>query len=235
MRTYIFTIIVFLSIPFFAFAQGVGINTSDIDDGSALQVESNTGAFIPPRMTQAERDAIPSVLDGAMIFNTDSGFLEVRENGVWTVADNISPTNVLLNRSRNEDGSFNFATGSTYHDLPVDATRIDYIDSEFYQYVSPGEIRILVDGYYLVDAGISSNNMPASSITFALRALVNGSEIGVLKQGHVNLPSSNYWGTSGSLVFSASVGDLLNVEYLLDHTSNISGFFARMSVSRISR
>jgi hypothetical protein len=53
--------------------------------GSAmLQVISTTQGFLPPKMTQTQRDAISSPATGLMIFNTDSGFTETYNGTAWT-------------------------------------------------------------------------------------------------------------------------------------------------------
>lgn len=45
---------------------------------AALDVRSTVRGFLPPRMTEAQRDAISTPPDGLMIFNTDSGTVDVR-------------------------------------------------------------------------------------------------------------------------------------------------------------
>ncbi|TXB62724.1 FISUMP domain-containing protein [Phaeodactylibacter luteus] len=53
-----------------AFAQvKVGDNPTTIDASSVLEVESTTGGFLLPRMTEAQRDAIVSPATGLMIYN----------------------------------------------------------------------------------------------------------------------------------------------------------------------
>ncbi|MCI0330837.1 MAG: hypothetical protein L0196_07790 [candidate division Zixibacteria bacterium] len=62
---------------------GVGIGTNAPQ--GALDVSSTTGAFIVPRMTTAQRNALTPV-NGMIIYNTDAvagGRFEFRENGAW--------------------------------------------------------------------------------------------------------------------------------------------------------
>ena len=66
------------------FVKGLGINTSGPNDASvALQVDSTTKGFAPPRMTTAQRDAIVSPIDGLILYNTTSKTFQYRINGVW--------------------------------------------------------------------------------------------------------------------------------------------------------
>ncbi len=52
-------------------------------DGSAmLEVKSTDKGFLPPRMTEAQRDAISSPATGLMIYNTDENCLQWY-NGIW--------------------------------------------------------------------------------------------------------------------------------------------------------
>ena len=59
-------------------------STVDTDESSAvLQVISTSGGFLPPRMTDAQRDAISTPANGLMIFNTDEGKPQYYTNSSW--------------------------------------------------------------------------------------------------------------------------------------------------------
>lgn len=58
----------------------VGIGTTNPQ--GALDVSSTTGAFIVPRMTTAERDALTAV-NGMIIYNTTDNQFNFYENGAW--------------------------------------------------------------------------------------------------------------------------------------------------------
>ena len=57
----------------------IGGDETNIDDGSILELDATDRAFIPPRMTTAQRDGIPTPLCGAIIFNKDTNCLEVNK------------------------------------------------------------------------------------------------------------------------------------------------------------
>jgi hypothetical protein len=48
-----------------------------------LDLQSTTKAFIPPRMTTSQRNAIPSPTEGMVIYNTTTHGLEVYTNAGW--------------------------------------------------------------------------------------------------------------------------------------------------------
>jgi len=58
----------------------VGIGTSSPQ--GALDVVSTTGAFIVPRMTTTQRNALTPV-NGMIIYNTSMGVFQFRQGGTW--------------------------------------------------------------------------------------------------------------------------------------------------------
>lgn len=52
-------------------------------DSTALEINSTTGAFIPPRMTTTQRDALTAT-NGMVIYNSTTDKLQVRAAGTWT-------------------------------------------------------------------------------------------------------------------------------------------------------
>jgi uncharacterized protein (TIGR02145 family) len=74
MKKTIFTVCLAIAIACTTNAQvGIGIPTTQIDPSAQLQVSSTTKGFLPPVMTQAQRNAIASPAQGLMIFCTDCG------------------------------------------------------------------------------------------------------------------------------------------------------------------
>jgi hypothetical protein len=68
----------------YSFAGGnVGIGTSSPNAAALLDVSSTASGFLPPRMTEAQRDLISTPPDGLMLYNTTTDKLQVRAAGSW--------------------------------------------------------------------------------------------------------------------------------------------------------
>jgi hypothetical protein len=61
----------------------VGINTNAPAASALLDLVSTSKGFLPPRMTEAQRDAIGSPATGLVVYNTDTNALNVRGASSW--------------------------------------------------------------------------------------------------------------------------------------------------------
>jgi len=66
-----------------AYAQGVAIGGSAPDSSAILDLQSQTKGFLPPRMTTAERNAIPNPVPGLQIYNTGTQCLNYFTGSSW--------------------------------------------------------------------------------------------------------------------------------------------------------
>ncbi len=67
----------------------VGIGTTSPDASSVLELNSNTKGLLPPRMTNAERNAISSPAEGLVIYNTTTKCLDFYTGWFWIeICDN---------------------------------------------------------------------------------------------------------------------------------------------------
>ena len=85
MKTKIFTLVTlaFLGLSNANAQVKVGTNPTTIHNTAALEVESTTKGFLPPRMTTTERDLIASPAEGLVIYNTDVNCLQWFNNTGW--------------------------------------------------------------------------------------------------------------------------------------------------------
>ena len=84
------TVLLVLIISYSAYSQRlsmkVGTNPTLINASAALEVESNSKGFLPPRMTNAQRNAIVSPVPGLMVWCTNcgkTGELQVFNGSIW--------------------------------------------------------------------------------------------------------------------------------------------------------
>jgi hypothetical protein len=75
-------LLVFLTIN--CFGQNVGIGTETPAVSAKLEVQSQNSGFLPPRLNNMERGAIPSPVAGLVIYNTTSNTLEIFDGENWT-------------------------------------------------------------------------------------------------------------------------------------------------------
>ena len=61
----------------------VGIGTTTPDPSAALDIVSSSRGLLPPRLTTAQRDAIPAPAAGLIIFNTDTRKHEAYDGTAW--------------------------------------------------------------------------------------------------------------------------------------------------------
>ncbi|WP_139923110.1 tail fiber domain-containing protein [Hymenobacter sp. DG01] len=101
---------------------GVGIGTSTPAASALLELNSTSKGLLPPRMTQAQRDAIPSPAVGLTIYNLDAAKLNTWNGFFWTDAV------VGLSASANANGpkvlTFNFTGASQTWTVPPNVTSV---------------------------------------------------------------------------------------------------------------
>ena len=61
----------------------IGVGTSTPDASAALEVNSSTKGFLPPSLSNTERNAISSPAAGLIIFNSDENILQIFDGSIW--------------------------------------------------------------------------------------------------------------------------------------------------------
>ncbi|MBI4612995.1 MAG: hypothetical protein HY720_05240 [Planctomycetes bacterium] len=70
----------------------VGIGTAAPDGSAALEIVSTTRAFLPPRMTQGQRDSIVAPKRGMIVYDTTSDELNVYDGANWVALTTVAPS-----------------------------------------------------------------------------------------------------------------------------------------------
>lgn len=85
MNKIIISFLPLLLIPAFQYAQAISINTdaSAPDSSAILDVKSTDKGMLAPRMTTAQRTAIPTPATGLLVFDTDSESFWVFNGTIW--------------------------------------------------------------------------------------------------------------------------------------------------------
>ncbi len=79
-----------------SFSGSVGVGSGTNDAAAALQVDSTTQGFLPPRMSTAQRTGISSPPAGLMVFDTDLGWPVFYDGTDWRRFDGRSADNITL-------------------------------------------------------------------------------------------------------------------------------------------
>jgi hypothetical protein len=96
------------------------VGSGAIDAAAALQVDSTTKGFLPPRMTTAQRNAIVSPPEGLWIHNTNHQALNYYNGSTWFMVGNSSGalTKVISFATMTNSGGNNFSGPfGNYQDL----------------------------------------------------------------------------------------------------------------------
>ena len=83
MKKILFSFFIFASIATSA-QVGIGVSTANVHPSAQLDVTSTTKGFLPPRMNEAQKNAIINPANGLLVYQTDglSGFYYY-EDSVW--------------------------------------------------------------------------------------------------------------------------------------------------------
>ncbi|MBG8555546.1 glycine-rich protein [Hymenobacter guriensis] len=101
---------------------GVGIGTATPAPSAVLDLTSTTKGLLPPRMSQAQRDAIQSPAVGLTIYNTDAAKLNTWNGFFWT--DAVQGLPVSANANGPQAVTFGFTGASQTWTVPPNVTSV---------------------------------------------------------------------------------------------------------------
>ena len=77
-----------------------------VNVAAAFEIQSTGGAFLPPRMTTAQINALTPVSDGMYVYNTDLASPVIRTNNAWSPFGIIGLTKTVTLTRTNIQGMF---------------------------------------------------------------------------------------------------------------------------------
>jgi len=213
----------------FAFAQ-VGIGTTQLSPGSLLQLESTNAAFVMPRMTDTQMTAITAPPVGAMVFNTSENLPYFRGPAGWSGFDINSNPSIILSRS---SGTFVTSPALAYN-MILNATNIISNSSAYFSVPDYGRVKVSRSGVYLLSVSLATSNMPAGNRNYFLAAYKNGALIGYLSRSRLENPTTDYWGTTGTLMYAANAGDEFSFKYFIANNTNLTTAFQTICITKLN-
>ncbi|MDD2634357.1 MAG: hypothetical protein PHW82_02535 [Bacteroidales bacterium] len=79
------------------YSQNVGINTDTPDASALLELQSNESGFLPPRLTQIQRDAINNPATGLIIYNISEGCINYYDGALWlSLCGGVSTSSLII-------------------------------------------------------------------------------------------------------------------------------------------
>lgn len=96
MKSVFFSFITIIFSNFFFSQVKVGENPNNINSSAALEIESSTKGFLPPRITTNQRDAISNPSVGLLIYNTTTNCMEYyRPTGWYSMCPRLATLTTL--------------------------------------------------------------------------------------------------------------------------------------------
>jgi hypothetical protein len=212
----------------------VGIGTTTPNTSSILELESTTQTFVPPRMTATQMYAIPTPLNGSIVYNTTEDAMYIKTSAGWQSMFFVSNDVILLNKEFTSGNNALSTGNNTYYDLPINATNIIQNEPLTYEVIGNGSIRILKSGIYSIVAGLTTSNLPVGNIKHIIAVYKNGAIYNYLARGNVNNPAVDEFGFSGSSGVTANAGDIIKIQYVLNNNGTpLDAKYINIGITRL--
>lgn len=169
--------------------------------------------------TQTEINSLTNEEEGMLIYNEDTKQLNFFEGSNWVAPSNTSKT-LVLNRAENGNNNLIVNTTNQYFDFPVNASHELNNTGGIFQTIGNGRIRVNETGTYFMSAAFSVRDMPAGDTKYIIGVFINGDLIGYLTRGFASLPSRDWWGASGTIVYPLNANDEVRFRYVVNNSGN---------------
>ena len=199
----------------------VGIGTTHPEPSIALQIDSTTGGFVPPRMTNAQMNAIPTPLEGSIVYNTTFSALFLYSSGTWNNITRPDLPSIVLSKDWGEDDDNNLVQTNLnqYYNFPLNVDEVASNEENFFTVTANGTVQVKKDGNYMITAGFSVNSLPIGGHKYIIGVYKNSTAnlIGYLVRGNVVMESDEEFGTSGVMTLPFKANDKIILRYVLNN------------------
>lgn len=233
-----FELLIFLIFFAFSATAQVGIGTDSPAASSALQIDSTTGGFVPPRMTNMQMDDIPTPLEGSIIYNTTFSALFLYSSGTWNNITRPDLPSIVLSKDwgENDDNNLVNTEVNTYYNFPLNQDEIASTEENFFAVTANGTVEVKKSGNYMITAGFSVNSLPIGGHKYIIGVYRNNTSnlIGYLVRGNVVMESNEEFGTSGVMTFPFNAKDKIILRYVLNNDGmQLDARFFKIGVIKI--
>nr|WP_299074513.1 hypothetical protein [uncultured Allomuricauda sp.] len=183
--------------------------------------------------SQTEINNLTNPEEGMLIYNEDTKQLNFFEGSNWIAPSNTSKA-LVLNRASNGNNNLIVNSTNQYYDLPVNASHELNNTGGIFQTLGNGRVRVQEAGTYFMSAAFSVRDMPAGDTKYIIGVFINGTLRGYLTRGFASLPSSDWWGTSGTIVYPLSANDEVRFRYVVNNNGNpLDAVFVNIGITQL--
>lgn len=206
-------------LTFISATSQVGIGTTNPAPGSALQIDSTTGALVPPRMTNEQMNAIESPLEGSIVYNNTFSALFMYSSGTWNNITRPDLPSIVMSKDwgANDDNNLVQTQLNTYYNFPLTQNEVSSNEPNFFTVTANGTIQVKRTGNYLITAGFSVNSLPAGSHKYIIGVYRGNTLIGYLVRGNVVMQTDDEFGTSGVIMLPFEANEKISLRYVLNN------------------
>ncbi|MGO4912180.1 hypothetical protein [Leeuwenhoekiella sp. W20_SRS_FM14] len=196
--------------------------------------ERTTNALIPPSVTTLEMNALATI-EGSIVYNTDFNCL-FQYNGSWSSLCKQSNTKkVTLYKNFNGDNVI--IANAAFHNFPFGSNPVDIkeIDSDTFEILGDGSIRVLQAGSYFISASLAVRNMNSGNRKYILAVFEGTTRRGYMSRGFTNVPTGNdYFGVSGVFQYYFNANAIINIQYYFNTpTTTFNGDLMHIGIVKL--
>ncbi|RMB56097.1 hypothetical protein EAX61_15850 [Dokdonia sinensis] len=181
--------------------------------------------------TTAEINAITGAEEGMLVYDNEVEQLRQYDGTAWNVIEGKKNT-VILNRQ----GGTLATPNNAFTDFPLSPANVQANVGTAFTVLANGHITINEAGQYLFSGATSTSNLPLGSHKYIIGLWINGTQVAYLSRGFVDIPTNptDFWGTSGTVIYTANAGDDIAFRYVLNNNGNaVNAVFTNAAITKL--